>query len=256
MGTSRGNADTPLARAAGRFEWGNAWPYCTLINNFSQGWALYVLMLFYVAMHAELAPLNPLRKFVTIKLVVFFSFWQGLGITLLAASGWLRPAGSLRTYSDRGDFTGGLQDFVICIEMFVAAVGFAWAFPPRDYMTGEPPGIWQSCYTVFDFTDVMDDVGGAHTRAVPAAVATAAPLRDAPVCTHLIVSVPSSAPAWTCTASCAAIRTRLSMAVASVQIACTRSIESLRRSPSRKSSRRCATRRCSSRRHRRCSWCR
>ena len=145
----------------GRFEWGNVWTYCMLINNFSQAWALYVLMLFYIAMHEELKPLNPLRKFVTIKLVVFFSFWQGLAITLLAAAGWLKPTASLRTYQDTEDFTGGLQDFVICIEMFFAAVGFAWSFPPRDFMSGEPPGIWQSLHTLFDFRDVMDDVGGA-----------------------------------------------------------------------------------------------
>ena len=150
-----------LAISAGQFQWGNVWPYCMVINNFSQAWALYVLMLFYVAMYDELKPLNPLRKFVTIKLVVFASFWQGLVITLLAAFGILRPVASLRTYQDTADFTGGLQDFIICIEMFFAAVGFAWSFPPRDYMTGEPPGIWQSVNTVFDFRDVMDDVGGA-----------------------------------------------------------------------------------------------
>ena len=159
-----------IPACAGEFSWRNAWPYCTLINNFSQAWALYVLMLFYVATHDELKPLQPLRKFVTIKLVVFFSFWQGLGITLLSALGILRPT-QLRTYSEKADFTGGLQDFVICLEMFFAAVGFAWSFPPRDYMTGEPPGIWQSCYTLFDFTDVMDDVGGAHPLCLCSVVA-------------------------------------------------------------------------------------
>ena len=121
-------------------------------------------MLFYLAVHAELRPLNPLRKFVTIKLVVFASFWQGLGITILAAAGLLRPV-DLHTYhsADGGmaEITGGLQDFLICIEMFAAAVGFAWSFPPRDYMTGEPPGFWRSVSVLFDVTDVVDDVGGA-----------------------------------------------------------------------------------------------
>jgi Organic solute transporter Ostalpha len=86
-----------------------------LLNNASQAWALYVLMLFYVAMHAELRPLNPLRKFVTIKLVVFFSFWQGLVISILVAAGLLR---SPQSWYDGADdaFAGGLQDFIICIE--------------------------------------------------------------------------------------------------------------------------------------------
>lgn len=69
-------------------------------------------MLFYLAVHGELRPLNPFRKFVTIKLVVFASFWQGLVITLLAAAGLLRPV-DLHTYhsADGGmaEITGGLQ---------------------------------------------------------------------------------------------------------------------------------------------------
>jgi hypothetical protein len=134
-----------------------------IINNFSQCWALYVLMLFYLAVHNELKPLNPFRKFVTIKLVVFASFWQGLAITLLAAFHVLKPM-ELRAGDALAakEITGGLQDFLICIEMFFSAVGFAWAFPPRDYMTGEPPGFWQSFYVLFDLTDVMDDVQGMH----------------------------------------------------------------------------------------------
>ena len=102
--------------------------------------------------------MNPLRKFVTIKLVVFASFWQGLGITLLSSSHLLEHTGSFRSFSTEA--AAGLQDFIICIEMFFAAVGFAWAFPPRDYMTGEAPGIWATFYSLFDFADVVDDVGG------------------------------------------------------------------------------------------------
>lgn len=93
-----------------------------VINNFSQAWAIYVLMLFYFAMHTELQPLNPLRKFVTIKLVVFFSFWQGLVITLLCSMEVLRPHSSWRTYTDRMDFSGGLQDTIICIEMCASGI--------------------------------------------------------------------------------------------------------------------------------------
>ena len=109
---------------AGVFAWGNIWPYCMVINNFSQAWAIYVLMLFYLAMHTELQPLNPLRKFVTINLVVFFSFWQGLVITLLCSMEVLRPHSSWRTYTDRMDFSGGLQDTIICIEMCDPAVAY------------------------------------------------------------------------------------------------------------------------------------
>lgn len=136
-----------------------------MINNFSQAWALYVLMLFYMAMHTELSPLNPLRKFVTIKLVVFFSFWQGLVITILCSLNILKPNhDSFRMPQSPEQFSGRLQDFIICIEMFFAAIGFAWSFPPRDYMTGEHPGFWKSFYALFDMADVVDDVQGACSR--------------------------------------------------------------------------------------------
>ena len=38
-------------------------------------WALYCLMLFYLAAKEELMPLKPVGKFVCVKLVVFASFW-------------------------------------------------------------------------------------------------------------------------------------------------------------------------------------
>ena len=121
-------------------------------------------MLFYLAMHEELAPMQPLRKIITIKLVVFFSFWQGLGITLLAKMGILRVRSSWRVYLDPEDLAGGLQDFVICVEMFAATLAFAWSFPPRDYMGGASPGFWGTLHTLLDFRDVVDDVQGAAAR--------------------------------------------------------------------------------------------
>ena len=39
-------------------------------------WALYCLVTFYVALSEELQPHNPLLKFVIVKAVVFFCFWQ------------------------------------------------------------------------------------------------------------------------------------------------------------------------------------
>lgn len=43
----------------------------------SQMWALYVLLLFYSVTHKEMASIHPMHKFLAIKSVVFFSWWQG-----------------------------------------------------------------------------------------------------------------------------------------------------------------------------------
>ena len=38
------------------------------------------------------------------------------------------------TTYDVDDVAAGLQNFLICIEMFPAALAHAYAFPPRDYL--------------------------------------------------------------------------------------------------------------------------
>lgn len=51
--------------------------YITIIYNFSVSLALYALFLFYFATMDLLRPFEPVLKFITIKAVIFLSFWQG-----------------------------------------------------------------------------------------------------------------------------------------------------------------------------------
>ncbi len=48
-----------------------------VINNISISLSLYCLVLFYLATEEKLRPFGPFYKFLTVKAILFFSFWQG-----------------------------------------------------------------------------------------------------------------------------------------------------------------------------------
>ncbi len=47
-------------------------------------------MLFYRGTKYELAPIRPVSKFLTVKAVVFLTYWQGVAIAILVWTGVLR----------------------------------------------------------------------------------------------------------------------------------------------------------------------
>ena len=51
--------------------------YLAVINNVSISLSLYGLVLFYMTTEDKLSPFRPLLKFLCIKAIIFFSYWQG-----------------------------------------------------------------------------------------------------------------------------------------------------------------------------------
>lgn len=143
----------------GRIDFSKSYIYLSFATNCSQMWALYCLVMFYTAWHSELAPIRPLSKFVCIKAVVFLTFWQGTAIALAVQLGIIRSSSEFSTFTAE-DIAQGLQNFLICIEMFLAALAHAYAFPPRDYMDPNIPtkGFTTNVRYMFDLRDVVDDV--------------------------------------------------------------------------------------------------
>jgi hypothetical protein len=117
----------------GEFSWFSAYIYISFIINLSQMWALYCLVKFYHATHDNLAsPVNwkPLGKFLCIKLVVFFTWWQGVAIAVLKSYDLIGDVGQW----DVDDVANGLQDYLICIEMFCFAIAHSFTFTHKEYL--------------------------------------------------------------------------------------------------------------------------
>ncbi|KAL6209278.1 hypothetical protein ACLB2K_020220 [Fragaria x ananassa] len=85
----------------GKFDWRYGYPYLAVVLNFSQTWALYCLVQFYSVIKDKLQPIKHWRRSL---------------------------AQELKTR---------IQDYIICIEMGVAAVVHLYVFPAVPYKRGE-----------------------------------------------------------------------------------------------------------------------
>lgn len=59
--------------------------YITMIYNVSITLALYALFLFYFATKEQLRKYDPVLKFLTVKAIIFLSFWQGMMLNTIYA---------------------------------------------------------------------------------------------------------------------------------------------------------------------------
>ncbi|KQK21329.1 protein LAZ1 homolog 2 isoform X3 [Brachypodium distachyon] len=108
----------------GEFKWYYGYPYIAVVINFSQTWALYCLVKFYNATHERLQAIRPLAKFISFKAIVFATWWQGFGIAIICHIGFLPKEDKVQN---------AIQDFLICIEMAVAAIAHAFVFGVEPY---------------------------------------------------------------------------------------------------------------------------
>ena len=156
----------------GDFTYKGGYLYICILTNLSQCWALYCLIFFYYATKNELSPIRPVGKFLSVKALVFFTWWQSVCISILyqmdliphyhssgtgggtkamlsqqealalddhggqglsmASTAAAAAAGAAVEWTPE-DVAKGLQDYLICIEMFVAAIVHSFVFPHTEY---------------------------------------------------------------------------------------------------------------------------
>lgn len=117
--------------------WDRAFPYLSLVQNCSQMWALYCLVLFYRATSSRLQQIRPLGKFLCIKLVVFATWWQDVSIAMLVQLGVIE-ADKLENpdadgYLSTDEVAVALNSLIVCVEMVFFAIAHVHTFPPSDY---------------------------------------------------------------------------------------------------------------------------
>jgi hypothetical protein len=113
---------------------------------------MFALAQFYVIFKDDMKEHNPGKKFIAIKFVVFLSFWQNIALNLMQDGGILKPIPHWSLH----DVHDGLQNLLIIIEMFIAAIFHIYAFPYREYSERNIRlSVWHSIIDVVNPSDVM-----------------------------------------------------------------------------------------------------
>ncbi|OMJ67555.1 hypothetical protein SteCoe_35248 [Stentor coeruleus] len=113
----------------GYFGFDNSYLYIFIFNNISFTLALYGLVLFFVTTEELLEPYHPLPKFLCIKGVIFFSFWQGIALSILEKLGVIKGNNEMSAQAMALMF----QNVLVCIEMLVASFAHSLAFSYEEY---------------------------------------------------------------------------------------------------------------------------
>ncbi|XP_015065838.1 transmembrane protein 184C-like [Solanum pennellii] len=106
-----------------------SWTF-TIILNISFSVAMYSLVVFYHVFSTELQPHKPLSKFICIKGIVFFSFWQGLLVKTLVSWGIIK---SHHFWLDVEHLQEAIQNVLICVEMVFFSVMQQYAYHVAPY---------------------------------------------------------------------------------------------------------------------------
>ncbi|EPQ51504.1 DUF300-domain-containing protein [Gloeophyllum trabeum ATCC 11539] len=155
---------TLLLKSLGKYNEGDlraasGYLYVSIVYNVSICLALYCLAMFWLCVSDDLRPFRPMPKFLCVKGVLFFSFWQTIGISILVAGGVITKLGP---YTDREHISLGLSDTLITFEMPLFAFAHMYAFSYHDYIdpyaayVGRMP-VWYAFRDAFGLKDVVED---------------------------------------------------------------------------------------------------
>ncbi|KAF9222240.1 DUF300-domain-containing protein [Gyrodon lividus] len=132
--------------------------YLEAIDFVSISVALYGLLLFYGLTKDELEGRRPLAKFLSIKLIVMFTFYQSFVISALEGH-VIQPT----QYWTATNIADGLNALAICIEMVFFSILMMWAYTWNEYkIEGAPKtSIWRPLWDSINYTDFLIEILGS-----------------------------------------------------------------------------------------------
>jgi hypothetical protein len=107
--------------------------WVTIAVNVSVAISMYFLVLFYLVTRKQLKPYRPVAKLMSIKAILFFSFWQQV---VLGALVYFDVIPAIQEWKQK-EVATGLNNFIICIEMFILSVVHHFVFPYQEYVSNE-----------------------------------------------------------------------------------------------------------------------
>ncbi|GFZ43421.1 hypothetical protein JCM24511_01141 [Saitozyma sp. JCM 24511] len=122
--------------------------------------ALYGLIVFYVLCKDELKGRKPLSKFLAIKLIVFFTFYQSFLFSVLQNYGVIKAT----QFWTADNVSDGLSALCTTIEMVFFSIYMGWAYNWTDYTNPKinpvqrPTGFKTYCQAIWDTINLTDFV--------------------------------------------------------------------------------------------------
>lgn len=134
------------------FRWGHV--YITVLVSLSVTVAMFCLLQFYSTLSTELAPHHPLLKFISIKSVVFLTFWQASLLSILATFGLIKDKPTMTSDA----IQNGIATILETVEMAIFAVVHLRAFTyvvyiPKGAIADQKTSPWRSLKHVLDIRE-------------------------------------------------------------------------------------------------------
>ncbi|KIJ51346.1 hypothetical protein M422DRAFT_776620 [Sphaerobolus stellatus SS14] len=138
-------------------KWG--YVYITIIVSVSVSIAMYCLIQFYMAIAEQLAPHRPLLKLISIKAVVFLTFWQATFLSVLTLFNVVKDT----PFMTADDINTGIATLIETFEMVIFGFLHVRAFTykvyrPPNHTPKDQTSRWKSLGHALDIRDLWREI--------------------------------------------------------------------------------------------------